>query len=65
MIELGTVHMHKAKKMVTFNGRDFSLQGLMGSDCRLLAGLVSVLCKDENIKNKIKNKKIKKFKKSR
>lgn len=38
--------------MVTLSGRDFSLQGLMGRDCRLLAGLVSVLCKDENIKKK-------------
>lgn len=38
--------------MVTLNGRDFSLQGLMGRDCRLLAGLVSVLCKDENINKK-------------
>lgn len=30
---------------VTLNGSDFSLQGLMGRDCRLLAGLVSVLFK--------------------
>lgn len=36
--------------MVTLNGRDFSLQGLMGRDWRLLAGLVSLLCKDEKIK---------------
>lgn len=35
------------------NGRDFSLQGLMGRDCRLLAGLVSVLCKRQ--KHKYKN----------
>lgn len=43
--------------MVTLNGGDFSLQGLMGRDCRLLAGLVSALCKDGDIggeKNKIK-----------
>ena len=32
----------------TFRGRDFSLQGLMGRDWRLLAGLVSVLWKKEN-----------------
>lgn len=38
--------------MVTLNGRDFSLQGLMGRDCRLLAGLGSVLCKDEDIGGK-------------
>lgn len=32
---------------VTLNGSDFSLQGLMGRDWRLLAGLVSVLCKNK------------------
>lgn len=38
---------------VTLNGSDFSLQGLMGRDWRLLAGLVSVLCKNKKKHNEM------------